>query len=377
MPAKRRAVARFLDRFERRATSAAGVCCMRPRCPVGWPLQCRTPACTHAPASTAQPAVAPAARLPAVMRHCGTPSSDSRGLVSTALATTKAGTCCRTALGCMATLAKGGRAAAAAGRRRRRRSLRRAGRSCSPTSSNSSSTCPRRSAHSAIRTRRERRRAGSGWVAGCERLRELCFTACTLRGGLSTKTSRDELKSAHRCQPHLLRAASALCSPLRLLQQAGQGVDRCRGRPSTQHMASSRQVRAASQPALQTAARLRPPLIPPPPSPFSRVAAHQDGHGLLGERAARLAGHAILACLEHCPQLRRRQLGGGLGEGRLLGGGAWSMLSARAAPGSAVQCPAPEHAISLVRPAQLCLPLPFSWGQPCTTTTSTATLLQR
>lgn len=155
------------------------------------------------------------------------------------------------------------------------------------------------------------------------------------------------------------------------------GAPRLAGRGGTGCMASSRQVRAASQPALQTAARLRPPLIPPPPSPFSRVAAHQDGHGLLGERAARLAGHAILACLEHCPQLRRRQLGGGLGEGRLLGGGAWSMLSARAAPGSAVQCPAPEHAISLVRPAQLCLPLPFSWGQPCTTTTSTATLLQR
>ena len=29
-------------------------------------------------------------------------------------------------------------------------------------------------------------------------------------------------------------------APLRLLQQAGQGVDRCRGRPSTQHMISAR-----------------------------------------------------------------------------------------------------------------------------------------
>ena len=35
----------------------------------------------------------------------------------------------------------------------------------------------------------------------------------------------------------MLRAAPKFkVAPLRLLQQAGQGVDRCRGRPSTQHM---------------------------------------------------------------------------------------------------------------------------------------------
>ena len=109
-------------------------------------------ACTgkDPPASTAQPAVAPAARLPAVMRHCGTPSK-FRGLLSAALATTKAGTrllavlllllLLLAAADCMLTLAKG----AAARRWRWRRAWpapwRRSDSSCgrlSYTSSNSS-----------------------------------------------------------------------------------------------------------------------------------------------------------------------------------------------------------------------------------------------
>jgi hypothetical protein len=49
-------------------------------------------AAANTPASTAQPAVAPAARLPAVMRHCGTPAKFN-GALSTALASAKAGTC--------------------------------------------------------------------------------------------------------------------------------------------------------------------------------------------------------------------------------------------------------------------------------------------
>lgn len=100
----------------------------------------------RAPASTAQPAVAPAARLPTVMRHCGTPSR-ANGLLSTALATTNAGTLCGATLLSLAvamlTLAKGAadaaRRARAAGRRRR--SLSSAGQVSSASSNSSSSTC--------------------------------------------------------------------------------------------------------------------------------------------------------------------------------------------------------------------------------------------
>ena len=201
--------------------------------------------------------------------------------------------------GCMATLAKGGRAAAAAGRRRRRRSLRRAGRSCSPTSSNSSSTCPRRSAHSAIRTRRERRRAGSGWVAGCERLRELCFTACTLRGGLSTKTSRDELKSAHRCQPHPLGEPQP---------KTGMGHPRCTlgalAHP-LRHLVPAQQL-APSAPAPRLARRRRWPAVEPPHPPPAQLRCPPTVPGQLpvcrSSRSRRLLGR--LAGGERCRPAR-------------------------------------------------------------------------
>ena len=51
-------------------------------------------------------------------------------------------------------------------------------------------------------------------------------------------------------------------APLRLLQQAGQGVDRCRGRPSTQHM-HPRHATRLEVPSFRPRAAPASPFVPP------------------------------------------------------------------------------------------------------------------
>ena len=70
-------------------------------------------------------------------------------------------------------------------------------------------------------------------------------------------------------------------APLRLLQQAGQGVDRCRGRPSTQHMETGR----PSWPDL-VEARSALPAASRRANPLDRPALHRVIAPDAGPRAA-------------------------------------------------------------------------------------------